>query len=294
MYELIRAGERTYYIDCPAKIGIYKTDDSRVCLIDSGNDKDTAKKVLKILDVNGWQLDRIISTHSHADHIGGCALLQQRTGAGVFCAGIDRLISIQPLLEPTYLYGGYPCRQLRNKFLMAAPCEVSELTPEALPEGLTMLRLDGHSFAMTAIKTDDEVWFLADALTGESIIEKYHVSFLYDPGAYIQSLKRVMELTGRLFVPAHAEAAEDIRPLAELNLNKTYELIELIKSACTPRIGFEDLLKHVFDRYGLAMNFNQHVLVGSTLRSYLSYLCDEGVLEPEFYENRLYWRCLSS
>ena len=49
MYELIQAGERTYYIDCPSKIGIYRIDDEKVCLIDSGNDKDAGKKVLKIL-----------------------------------------------------------------------------------------------------------------------------------------------------------------------------------------------------------------------------------------------------
>ena len=30
MYELIRAGERSYYIDCPAKIGLYDTGD---CLL---------------------------------------------------------------------------------------------------------------------------------------------------------------------------------------------------------------------------------------------------------------------
>ena len=80
MYELIQAGERTYYIDCPAKIGIYRMDETRVCLIDSGNDKDAGKKVLKILEANGWKLDRILNTHFHADHVGGNRLLQERTG----------------------------------------------------------------------------------------------------------------------------------------------------------------------------------------------------------------------
>ena len=26
MYELIRAGERSYYIDCPAKIGLFEVE----------------------------------------------------------------------------------------------------------------------------------------------------------------------------------------------------------------------------------------------------------------------------
>ena len=48
MYELIQVGEHTYYIDCPAKMGVYQTSPTEAILIDSGNDKDAAKKVLKI------------------------------------------------------------------------------------------------------------------------------------------------------------------------------------------------------------------------------------------------------
>lgn len=48
MFELNQVGERSYYINCPAKIGIYKSNDTDVYLIDSGNDKDAGRKVRKI------------------------------------------------------------------------------------------------------------------------------------------------------------------------------------------------------------------------------------------------------
>lgn len=48
--ELIKVGERTYYIKNPTNIGIYKIDDNSVYIIDSGNDKDAGKKILKIID----------------------------------------------------------------------------------------------------------------------------------------------------------------------------------------------------------------------------------------------------
>ena len=38
------------------------------------------------------------------------------------------------------------------------------------------------------------------------------------------------------------------------------------------------------------MNPNQYVLIGSTVRSYLSYLYDEGKLVFEFKENKMYWK----
>ena len=79
MYELIKVKNNTYYINSPAKIGLY-VDGTDAYLIDSGNDKDAGKKDKKILDENCWSLKLIINTHSNADHIGGNKYLQSQTG----------------------------------------------------------------------------------------------------------------------------------------------------------------------------------------------------------------------
>lgn len=50
MYELQQAGEQSYYINSPAKIGIYRLNDTDIYLIDSGNDKEAAKKIIKIAE----------------------------------------------------------------------------------------------------------------------------------------------------------------------------------------------------------------------------------------------------
>lgn len=101
MYELIQAGERTYYIECPAKMGLFNINDEEVCLIDSGNDKDAAKKALRIIEGQGWKLKMVINTHFHADHIGGNQLLQpwQRPRLrGAAAAGAD--VSLRLLSAP--------------------------------------------------------------------------------------------------------------------------------------------------------------------------------------------------
>ena len=71
MYELVQVSEKCYYINCPAKIGVYVADEDHVYLVDSGNDKDAGRKVRQILDKKGWHLTAILNTHSNADHIGG-------------------------------------------------------------------------------------------------------------------------------------------------------------------------------------------------------------------------------
>ncbi len=57
--ELIQVGEKTYYIKNPTNIGIYKINNNDVYLIDSGNDKDAGRKILKIIAAQGWTVKGI-------------------------------------------------------------------------------------------------------------------------------------------------------------------------------------------------------------------------------------------
>ena len=50
MYSLNKVEKKTYYIDCPTNIGLYKLNDTDVCIIDSGNDKEAGRKINKILN----------------------------------------------------------------------------------------------------------------------------------------------------------------------------------------------------------------------------------------------------
>lgn len=289
MYELQQVGEHSYYINCPAKIGIYSPDNKAVYLIDSGNDKKAGSKVRQILDEQGWSLKAIFNTHSHADHIGGNKYLQNQTGCKIYVPGIDCAMTRHTLLEPAFLYGGLPCSDLRHKFLMAQESAAEYLTDEALPEGLESIALPGHAFDMVGFRTKDNVVFLADCLSSSETLEKYQISFLYDPAAYLDTLEKVKSMEAKIFVPAHAPASENIVPLAQLNMDKVNEIADKICELCaTPRI-FEDILKALFDEYGLTLSFEQYVLVGSTVRSYLSWLKDTGRLSARFEENRLLW-----
>ena len=67
MFELVQVNEKTYYIESPAKIGVYVAGGADVYLIDSGNDKDAGRKIRKLLDEKGWTLKGILNTHSNAD-----------------------------------------------------------------------------------------------------------------------------------------------------------------------------------------------------------------------------------
>lgn len=289
MYELIQVTDRSYYIQCPAKIGLVRLEGDQVCLIDSGSDKDAGRKVRQILDANGWRLAAIYVTHSNADHIGGCQYLQKQTGCRIFAPGIEQAFTRYPVLEPAFLYGGYPFRELRHKFLMAKESPAEELVPASLPEGFAVIPLPGHFFDMVGFRTPDDVVYLADCLSSRETLDKYQIGFLYDVAAYLDTLEKVKGLSARLFVPAHAEAAEDISALAGYNIAKVRQVAERILDLCREPLSFETILQRLFTGCGLTMDFQQYVLVGSTVRSYLSWLKDTGSLDARFEDDRLLW-----
>lgn len=292
MYELIQAGARTYYIDCPVKIGVFLLDGSRACLIDGGSGKDAAKKALKLLDARGWALSCVINTHSHGDHIGGNQLLQKRTGCKIFARGIERSFTLDPVLEPAFLYGGFPPDALRNRFLEAAPSSALPLDDPDFPQELEVIDLPGHSFDMIGLRTPDDVVFLADALSSEETIEKYQVSCLYDVEAYLSTLKRIEQMQAKLFIPSHAPATANIAPLARINREKALQIIGYLLDLCKTPHSFEEILQSVFTGYALTMDFNQFVLVGSTVRSYLAYLYHQKEVSVRFEENRMLWQAI--
>ncbi len=290
MYELIRAGERTWYIESPAKIGVCLLDDGSVCLIDSGLDRDSGKRALKILTSQNWRLRAVVNTHSNADHIGGNRLLQEKTGCSIFTTSLEGAFTRHPILEPAFLYGGYPPKPLRNRFLLAQPSAVRELADPGFPHELQTIPLPGHFFDMTGIRAPDGTVFIADALASEAVLAKYRIPFIYDFAAYLKTIDMVESLESSCFVPSHAPATADIRPLVRANRTAVTELLDRIAGLCSQECGFEELLQRLFDEFGLTLDFTQYALAGSTVRSALAHLADAGRVEAVFSANRLLWR----
>ena len=290
MYELNHITGNSYYIQSPSKMGLVKLSDTDVCLIDSGNDKDAGRKVRQLLDANGWHLTAIYNTHSNADHIGGNRYLQGQTKCKIYAQGIECDITRHPVLEPAFLYGGFPPKDLRHKFLMAQESDAQELTPAVLPEGFELLQLPGHFFHMVGFRSPDDVVYLADCLSSRETLDKYQIGFLYDVAAYLDTLEKVKTMQAAAFVPAHAQVTEDIAPLAQYNIDKVHEIADHMVELCAEPVMFEELLKKLFDDYGLTLTFEQYVLVGSTVKSYLAWLKDTGHLTALFEDNRLLWR----
>ncbi len=289
---LAQIAPSTYLIAAPANIGVYVRDNKAI-LIDSGNDKEAGRQILKLLHAQGWELELIVNTHSNADHIGGNAFLQSRTNCRIAATALEAAFINHPLLEASFLFGAFPHPGLRNKFLLAQESVVTDIIPSSGPilaTGLLAVPLPGHYFAMVGVKTPDDVFFVADGVFPAAILEKYHLAFLYDLQGQLETLEMLMSASARLFVPGHGKPGENIAPLAEINLRKIEEIRGFLTGALEKPLIFEEILALVCFRFSLSLDANQYVLVGSTVRSYLAYLAAKDRLAVSFNAGKMYWQ----
>ena len=286
--ELVQVGKNTFYLDNPTNIGIYLVNNKDVYLIDSGNNKDAGKKILKIINEHNWQVLGIINTHSHADHIGGNNVIQNRTNCAIFSSEIENSFISNTILEPSILYGGYPFNSLLNKTLMAKESS-SILIDDNIRNTFDVIELPGHSYNMIGLKTKDNIYFLGDSLFSEETINKYHIFYICNVKEFLNTLDKLNNLDGNLYILSHCKPVSDLDSLIKVNRDKVVEIINKIYNLCSNKITFEDILQKIFTDYNINMNDNQYFLIGSTIKAYLTYLYDEGKISYTFLENKMYW-----
>ncbi len=296
---LLHLAGDTWLAPGPTNVGLY-VDGTSVTLIDSGNDKDAGRKILKALGEKGWTLKTIVNTHSNADHIGANNYLQGMTGCEIWATAGEAAFIERPSLEGSLLWGGFPFGELRSKFFQAKPSKVTRIVAarqgaapwgDALAGagGLSFMPLPGHFIEMMGVLTPDGILFLGDSLFGEKVLEKHKIPFIYDVRAFKESLDALLAVEASLFVPSHGEVCGSIETLVGANRAK----VEAIEAAIVQILGdpatFEEVLGQLCSLYEISLDYASCALDGSTLRSFLSYLKDEGAIDYRFEGTRMTW-----
>jgi len=290
--KLISLKGNTYVLDGMNKIGIYLLDNNEVIVIDTGFNDDSGLEIMKVCEQQGWKIKQVFITHAHPDHIGGNYIIAKTLNVPIYAYGTEQVVCNNPQLVDTIVNGGYPHKYLRNPYLRPIPNGTLALTEDVLPEGMEFCLLPGHNSQMVGFKTKDDVYFLADAVAGESVIKKYQLQFMFDVKAYFKTLDFISKLDGQVFVPSHGEITEDIKSLVSLNKETILGVIDKIKEICQKGINFDDILKELADYYHLKLDFIVYSLISCTLRCYLAYMLDEKIIKAEFEGNKLIWKTL--
>lgn len=294
---LEQLSDQVYLVPGGVNIGVIVAPDDRAILIDTGLNDSTARKVLRWVAELGRQVSAIITTHGHADHFGGNAFVVKRTGARVFAPAWDETVLRYPLFQPLCLFAGAdPPDSLRGSFLLAeaSPVDVIYDAGPLEVDGVQLeaVSLAGHSGNQMGILYDG-VFFCADVVLPERVLDKYRIPYLYSVRDHVTSLDRAVATPHRIAVPGHGPWTTDLASLVALNRERVDRVAKRVIEVCrypqTPEAILADLLQ-TFEAD--PRDPASYYLLHPTVFAFLTYLEAAGELNHRIEAGQSLWRAV--
>lgn len=289
MAELIHLKGNTYYIKMPTNIGVYLNDDKSVYIIDTGANEEDGKKIIDIINAQGWSVTAVLLTHAHTDHAGGCRYLVDATGCKAYATEAERIFVKYPDIEPAVVYGSFPCRDFRGKVMNTPACDVSDMEDLELPEGFEVLRFPGHFVDMVGFKTPDDIYFTADAVIGKEYFCKSPITYMFDIERQYETLENIKCLQDKLCVPSHGALTKDIVSLADINRSALKEVEKAVLEAIETPKTCEEIASALINKWAMNESFVCFVMVSSAVRGQLTNLRHKEKVEYFFEQGRMMW-----
>ncbi len=304
---VINISDCIYYISGPTNIGIIEEQlsdtKSNLYMIDSGCNTEDGKRIFTEITEYFSQKDitikAIINTHSHADHCGANNYIQQKTNCEIWITENEQGSLINPFLQPIISWGGNPLPEINSSYYVAEKTVPNKIinTNEKLTllNGIkiSFINLPGHYFEMVGILCEDnnkKVLFASDGIFGRKNIGKYWIPFLYDVKEFKNSLDTISSLNADFCIPGHGEPTSQIEETVELNkiaiISNEQCILEALKYKEQTQ---EDILKYVADKNEINLHIAQYMLIGCTIKAYLTFLYNEGKISYHIKENKMYW-----
>jgi len=167
----------------------------KCAVIDPGGACD---EILNIVNNNAFNLEYIILTHGHADHIGAVEELKEKSGASVLAHKEEQIVLNNSQNNLTYMMGGSIEIEADRYLIDGQTVELGNLK-------LQIIHTPGHTPGGMCIKVDDSL-FAGDTLFRASIGRTDLFGGDYDK--IIESVNRLAELDDNLKVfPGHGPAS---------------------------------------------------------------------------------------
>lgn len=304
---VINISDCIYYISGPTNIGIIEErlsdTKSNLYMIDSGCNTEDGKRIFteitEYFSKKDITIKAIINTHSHADHCGANNYIQQKTNCEIWITENEQGSLINPFLQPIISWGGNPLPEINSSYYVAEKTVPNKIinTNEKLTllNGIkiSFINLPGHYFEMVGILCENDnkkVLFASDGIFGRKNIGKYWIPFLYDVKEFKNSLDTISSLNADFCIPGHGEPTSQIEETVELNkiaiISNEQCILEALKYKEQSQ---EDILKYVADKNEINLHIAQYMLIGCTIKAYLTFLYNEGKISYHIKENKMYW-----
>jgi glyoxylase-like metal-dependent hydrolase (beta-lactamase superfamily II) len=292
--------QRVGYLAGSNNLGFVFDNKDGAVVIDTGIDKDTGRNVKKALNAAERTLIAIISTHHHADHVGGNDfLLRAYPEAKVYASPVEAALMQNPLFEPIYLsLGATPPKAYRTSWLLSKGTRVDQYVNEGTLTinqlAFEVIALPGHSIQQIGIAID-EVCFAADGFLGPKIVAQHGIPYTHDVAEQLASLDRIAARPERLFLPGHGSLVErdELAAVLEINRDAILKSSATILESLTDAASISAVTANVASHMGRTFsNLAQHAIFQSVVAAHLSYLESCGKAEQILEQGEARWRAL--
>lgn len=297
MNELIKVGERTYYLAGYFQTGVYVLDDEymldgkrAVCLIDSCVDEKLANALDKRLEQLDYYVKLIINTHYHADHCGGNFYFQEKYNCQILAYRENAALISNYEIAPAVVWGGEAVDDLLNKYFYTKSSKAEDILDASVPNGLEIIELPGHCISMIGVKTSDDIIFIGDAVVAEETLEVQPLTYIYDIPNYLRTLEKLNYMSAKLYVPYHSKPISDIKKIALINKTNVEANINFILEICKEPKAMDEVLGVFSKKYNIDLSVYRYALIGGVVRTYITYLYNEKRLESIVENNILKWK----
>lgn len=237
-----------------ARIPIYLADRSHAIMIDSGLRKPDGEGILALLDREKIHVSALLTSHYHQDHIGNHALLKDHFQCRIYMSPYAASVCAEPY---NMFSGNYEAYHISQKHLAALACkadQVIDLSRNSLrveEAEFSILHLPGHAQEQLGFVTPDGVAYLADTVLSEPIFRAIRLPYITYCTQDLQAKESLKELPYDCYLLAHNEVRDEIRTLAQKNIENIQEKLSLIESMADSWITMEQLTARVIERLGV-------------------------------------------
>ena len=221
-----------------ARIPLYKLDEHRVIMIDSGLPQ-SWDELLALLEREQLQVEAVLTSHAHPDHVGNHKNLREHFGADIYMSRFSAAIYDNAMNQSAISIGitGYRkySKTLGRTFDADVIFDWDIKTIEVEDATFIIEQLPGHAAEHIGIVTPDNVAYLGDTVLDESMVRNIRLPFCTCLEPDLESLEGIAQMQYDKYILAHNGVYDSIREVALLNRDN------LLKKA--------DMIADLFDDY---------------------------------------------
>lgn len=284
---------------------VYVINDEKKILVDTGM-RPTTEEELRKSGVNLEEIDLIVLTHLHIDHIGGAGAISSNYGIPVGMgkrdiALIERLKNDPKGYEERFLEyfreNGVPevminaardhspiLREHKYYESLEVTEQLNESYPLSRSGNLSILEVPGHSPGSVCIYVHDQKVLFS----GDHILQRItpNISFYLEEenmlAPYLRSLQKTRDLGIEMIYPGHGEAFRNSEDRMGQLIGHHFERISEVKEIVTEWLSAYDVARRMKWSKGRKMDtmnmMERNFAMGEAL-SHLMYLYDNGDID---------------